>query len=126
MITASFTSTSKSDNNNYKIKRSSSIKFLGVFVDENLLWVDQITTVNKLSKNIVLLFKAKNYLNQKSLVNLYYSFIHSYLNSGNISWCSAYITKPKSFISKPKQIMKRALYFEYLPCTFIECIKSQI
>ena len=31
--------------NNYEIKRSSSIKFLGVLVDENLTWVDYITTL---------------------------------------------------------------------------------
>ena len=46
--------------NNNKIKRSSSIKFLGVLVDENLTWIDHITLVeNKLSKNLGLLNKAK-------------------------------------------------------------------
>ena len=67
--------------NNNEIKRSSSIKFLGVLVDENLTWIDHIRLVdNKLSKNLGLLHKAKNYLNKESMVNLYYSFIHSYLN----------------------------------------------
>ena len=48
--------------NNNEIKRSSSIKFLGVLVDENLTWIDHITLVeNKLSKNLGLLHKAKNY-----------------------------------------------------------------
>ena len=37
--------------NNYEIKRSLSIKFLGFLVDENLTWVGHITTTeNKLSK----------------------------------------------------------------------------
>ena len=46
--------------NNYEMKRSSSIKFLGVLVDENLTFVDHITTVeNKTSKNVGLLYKAK-------------------------------------------------------------------
>ena len=49
--------------NNYKIKRSSSIKFLDVLVDENLTWVDHIRAVeNKLFKNVRLLHKAKNCL----------------------------------------------------------------
>ena len=57
--------------NNNEIKRSSSIKFLGVLVDENLTWIDHITLVeNKLSKNLGLLHKAKNYLNKKSMVSL--------------------------------------------------------
>ena len=90
--------------NNNEIKRSSSIKFLGVLVDENLTWIDQITLVeNKLSKNLGLLHKAKNYLNKKSMVSLYYSFIHSYLNYGNIAWCSTSMTKlKKNYLSKKK------------------------
>ena len=90
--------------NNNEIKRSSSIKFLGVLVDENLTWIDHITLVeNKLSKNLGLLHKAKNYLNKKSMVNLYYSFIHSYLNYGNIAWCSTSMTKLKKlYLGKNK------------------------
>ena len=42
--------------NNYKIKRSSSIKLLRVLVNENHTWVDHIIIVeNKLSKNLELL-----------------------------------------------------------------------
>ena len=93
--------------NNNQIKRSSSIKFLGVFVDENLTCIDHITLVeNKLSKNLGLLHKAKNYLNKKSMVSLYYSFIHSYLNYGNIAWCSTSMTKLKKLLSKQKQALR--------------------
>ena len=39
--------------NDYKIKRSSSIKFLGILVDEHLSWINHINTLeNKLSKNL--------------------------------------------------------------------------
>ena len=93
--------------NSNEIKRSSSIKFLGVLVDENLTWIDHITLVeNKLSKNLGLLHKAKNYLNEKSMVNLYYSFIHSYLNYGNVAWCSTSMTKLKKLLSKLKQALR--------------------
>ena len=82
------------------------IKFLGVFVDENLTWIDHIITVkNKLSKNLGLLHKAKNYLNKKSMVSLYYSFIHSFLNDRNIAWCSISMTKLKQLFSKQKQAL---------------------
>ena len=93
--------------NNNEIKRSSSIKFLRVLVDENLTWIDHITLVeNKLSKNLGLLHKAKNYLNKKSMVSLYYSFIHSYLNYGNIAWCSTSMTKLKKLLSKQKETLR--------------------
>ena len=45
--------------NDYEIKRSSSIIFLGILVDEHLNWIDHINTLeNKLSKNVSLLYKA--------------------------------------------------------------------
>ena len=59
--------------NNYKIERSSSIKFLGVMVDEHLNWKDHINIIeNKLSKNLGLLHKAKQFLNTKAIKSLYF------------------------------------------------------
>ena len=76
-------------------------------VDENLTWIDHITLVaNKLSENLGLFHKPKNYLNIKSMVSLYYSFIHSYLNYGNITWCSTSMTKLKKLLSKQKQALR--------------------
>ena len=62
--------------NNNEIERSSSVKLLGVLVDENLTWIDHIALVeNRLSKNLGLLHKAKNYVNKKSMVSLL--FLHT-------------------------------------------------
>ena len=66
-----------------------SIKFLGVHIDENLNWMQHITlTEIKMSKQLVILFKAKSYLNRKSMVSVYYLFIHTDLNYGSIAWAS--------------------------------------
>ena len=63
--------------NDYKIKRSISIKFLEVMVDEHLNWKDHINIIeNKLSKKLRLLYKAKQFLNVKS-IEKYLFFIHS-------------------------------------------------
>ena len=43
---------------------------------------------NKISKNLGLMYKAKYYLNKIFLLVLYYSFIHTYNNYGNIAWGS--------------------------------------
>ena len=40
------------------------------------------------------------------MVNLYYSFIDSYLNYGNIAWCSTSMTKLKKLLSKQKQALR--------------------
>ena len=63
---------------NNEIKQSESIKFLGVFLDENITWRDHIRYLeNKIAKNIGLLFRSKPYLTKKCLLSLYYSYIHT-------------------------------------------------
>ena len=48
--------------NDYEIKRSSSIKFLGFLVNAHLSWIDHINTLeNKLSEKLGLLCKAKHF-----------------------------------------------------------------
>ena len=74
--------------NDYKIKRLSSIKFIGILLDEHYSWIDHINTLeNKLSKNLGLLYNAKPFLNAKAMKSLYFSFFHSYLAYGNIACC---------------------------------------
>ena len=81
---------------NSVLKGQTSIKFLGVMLDGNISWKEHIKTVeNKLSKNIGLLYKAKQLLDNESLKSIYFSYIHSYLNYANISWASTNPTKLK-------------------------------
>ena len=47
---------------------------------------------NKIAKNFGLLFKAKPILNKQSLLSLYYSYIHTYINYANVAWGSTYMT----------------------------------
>ena len=64
------------------------IKFVGILLDEHLSWKHRISVVeNKVSKNIRILYKAKNIVSKRGLKTLYFfSFVHSYLNYGNIAW----------------------------------------
>ena len=81
---------------NSVLKRQSSIKLLGVMLDENISWKGHIKTVeNKLSKNIGLLCKSKQLLDTESLKSIYFSYIYSYLNYANIAWGSTSPTKVK-------------------------------
>ena len=93
--------------NNYKIKKSISIKFFGVMVDEHLNWNVHINIIeNKFSKNLGLLHKAKQFLNAKAIKSVYFSFIHSYLTYGNAVWCSTFMNKTKKLFNKQKQAIK--------------------
>ena len=89
--------------NNYQIQRSESIKFFGVFLDENLTWKDHIKyTENKIAKNIGILYRSKPYLNNKCLFSLYYSYIHSHISYANITMANTYFSNLKKVNSQQK------------------------
>ena len=80
-----------------EIKRITSVKYLGVLIDGHLTWKEHITVIeNKVSKNIGVLYRARRVLDSTALKNLYFSFIHSYLNYGHIVWASTSRTKLKT------------------------------
>ena len=93
--------------NDMEIKRITSIKYLGVSIDEHLTWKEHITlTENKVSKNLGLLYIARRILDSTALKNLYFPFTHSYLNYGNIVWASTSRTRLKKLASKQKQALR--------------------
>ena len=101
--------------NNTVIERENSIKFLGVLLDENLTWSNHISCIhNKISKNIGLLYKARSYLNRKCLKQLYFSFIHSYLNYANITWGSSPRTKQQPLFYRQKHASRLIFYKDKL------------
>ena len=72
-------------------------------IHENLNWQSHIKLIeNKISKNIGVLFKGSLYLNKKCLSMIYFSFTHSYINYGNISWASTSETKLKKMLTEQK------------------------
>ena len=93
--------------NNRETAQTESIKFLGVLLDENLSWKTHIKYIeNKISKNIGILFRARPFLNKKSLLSLYYSYIHSYMNHGKVSWWSTCRTNLKRINSQQKHALR--------------------
>ena len=79
------------------IEKATSIKFLGVMIDENISWRDHIKTVeNKL-------YQAKQFLDENSLKTLYFSYIHSYLNYASIAWASTHFIKLETISYKQKR-----------------------
>ena len=58
--------------NNHKIKQEESIKFQVVLLNENLTWKKHLKkSENKCTKNIGLLFKANQNLNEKCVLAVY-------------------------------------------------------
>ena len=81
----------------FEIVRESVTKFLGILIDENLISKYHIEHVcNKVSKSIGIMYKSRNILSKRLMKQLYFSFIHSYLNYANTPWAS---TKKSNLIS---------------------------
>ena len=63
------------------------IKYLGVFIDQNLSWkyhFDSIVT--KISENVWLLAKLRHSVPRPILLNIYKPLIHPYLTYGLAAW----------------------------------------
>ena len=89
--------------NNTNIERVSETSFLGVIIHESLSWHKHIKIIeNKISKNIGIVYKAKPFLDLKSLKQFYFAFVNSYLNYCNIVWASTYKSNLKKLYSKQK------------------------
>ena len=57
-----------------------SLKYLRLIIDNKLKWIEHIAHIKKkVSRGIDIISKAKPFLNSKSLVDLYYSFVYPYL-----------------------------------------------
>jgi hypothetical protein len=62
-------------------------KFLGVILDNNLNWKQHITHISKkIAKSIGIISIAKKTLNQKTLLQLYFSFLYPYLTYCVLIW----------------------------------------
>jgi hypothetical protein len=78
---------------NEMLKQKSTIKFLGVYIDEHLTWKQHISYVSKkISKSVGILHRCRFYLSTKTKVSLYYTLIYPYIIYCNLAWSSTYVT----------------------------------
>jgi hypothetical protein len=66
-----------------EIKRASSIKYLGIFIDDNLNWKDHIKMVlTKLTKYCGIFYKIRHKIPKGILKTIYFALIHSTIQYG--------------------------------------------
>ena len=78
-----------------KIGRVDKTKFLGVVIDPGLTFKSHILYIKgKIARGVGILNKCRKYLNESTLLTLYYSFVYPYFNYCNSIWgntCQAYL-----------------------------------
>ena len=73
--------------NQTTIMESNQIKYLGVLLDQNLLWNFHIAELcTKLSSAVGMLYKMKNFCSTPTLRSLYFSLFHSHHTYGILVW----------------------------------------
>ena len=79
--------------NNSVVHYASSVRFLGLEIDEKMKFNLHIKNVtNKISKNSGILYKMRQFIPLNTLLSLYYSFIESHLNYCPLIFGNSYST----------------------------------
>ena len=93
------------------IAHKTEIKYLGIYIDQNLQWGPQTQHINnKLAKNIAIINKLRYFVDLHTLKQLYYSFIYPYLSYAAIAWGSACKTNLRRILTKQNKCV-RSMFF---------------
>ena len=100
---------------NISLERVTFTKFLGLIIDEKLSFTRHISYIkNEISKAMGIVIKARKYLNKKSLVNLYHSFVFPYLTYCIEIWGNASDIHFDALIKILKKIVRIILNSAFL------------
>ena len=105
--------------NSIDVKRIKSIKYLGIYLDENLNWSCHIQHLSlQLARYSGLLYRIRNFLDRNTLCMLYYSLIYSRIQYGIVTWGTANKTLMQELNVKLNNIVRTITYSsKYCPVT---------
>ena len=73
--------------NEIKIRRVKLVKYLGLWIDDNLTWEVQIDHIcSKMACNIGIIKQIRNFIPKESLLTLYRTLVELYLRYCNTVW----------------------------------------
>jgi hypothetical protein len=104
--------------NGSHLSRVESTKFLGVYVDQHLTWIDHIKCISsKIAKNTGIIARTAYLLPPSIRVKLYYSLVYPYLAYCNLIWASTYTTRLHRLIILQKRVIRIVAGTTYLSHT---------
>ena len=114
----SFSGNIKLTMSNNFLERVHEMKYLGVIFNDELSWKSHIESIRvKISRAYYILTKIRHYVDQKTLILLYYSMIHSHLQYCVCAWGkqAAYIIKPLETIqNRSIQIITKSDFTDHV------------
>ena len=92
--------------NNVSIPVVKSAKYLGIHIDNKLNFEDHINYIGtKVSRSIGIMSKLKPYVPMNVLKCVYFAFVHSHLQYGQLIWSATY----KTHLSKLQRMQNKAV-----------------
>ena len=86
-------------------------KYLGVKLDENLMWIPQVNSVvSKVSKYVPIIYNLRNHLNNMSLRLLYNSLVYPNIVYCNSVWGAANASTLRPLVLMQKKILQAMSY----------------
>ena len=73
--------------NGKRLYTTNSVKYLGIKIDENLNWHEQINNVAvKLNRANAMLSKVRHFVDKKTLKSIYHAIFESHLSNSCLVW----------------------------------------
>jgi hypothetical protein len=99
---------------NHKLRREYFIKYLGILIDSNLTWRNQVNNiVKKVKRNVGILSKLRYYVDLHILIKLYYALIYPILIYGIISWGNTYNTTLQPLFILQKKAIRIMIFSNF-------------
>ena len=93
--------------NTQEVSFSSSCRFLGVYLDDNLNFANHIShIVNKLSRSTGILYKIRDFLPTQAKLSYYYAFMYPYLSYNIVVWGGTSMVYFNKLIVQQKRIIR--------------------
>ena len=97
------------------IELETTVEYLGLIIDNNLKFTYHIQTITKkVSRNVGIFYRLKNYVPARVLLNLYYSLVYPYLLYGNVAWGGTNIQHLTPLLVLQKKIVRIITGSEFL------------
>lgn len=96
------------------LEETTSIKYLGIFIDEHLRWTKQIECLCSRVRKLLYIFKRLSYIASSEIIKMtYYALCHSVLQYGITAWGSTTKTNLISLERAQRAILKVAFRKPY-------------
>lgn len=102
------------ENSYISIEKKDHVKFLGVFIDDNLSWKYHISSLcSRLSRNAGIFLKLRHFVSLSQMKSIYYSLVYPHVTYAIVAWGSAYKTHLNKIQVKQNHIL-RIIFFATL------------